>query len=43
MFVEPSDSRTPVPATATCMTALAWSAAGCSMDWWAAAMPQEAE
>ena len=24
---------TPVPATASCMTALAWSAAGCSRDW----------
>src|SRR5215217_7202460 len=32
-LVDPSDSRTPVPAAATCMTALAWSAAGCSMLW----------
>ena len=27
-LVDPSDSRTPVPAAATCMTALAWSADG---------------
>ncbi len=32
-LVEPSDNSTPVPATATCMTSLAKSATGCSMDW----------
>ena len=42
-LVDPSERRTPVPAAAACMTALAWSAAGCSRLWWAAAMPQEAE
>ena len=42
-LVEPSDSRTPVPAAATCITAFAWSAAGCSMLWYAAAIPSEAE
>ena len=43
MLVEPSESRTPVPAAAACMTSLAWSATGCSSDWYAAAMPQNAE
>ena len=33
MLVEPSESRTPVPAAAACITSLAWSAAGCSSDW----------
>ena len=33
MLVEPSDSVTPVPAAASCMTAFAWSATGCSMLW----------
>ena len=33
-LVEPSDSRTPVPAAATCITALAWSAAGWSRLWY---------
>ena len=42
-LVEPSERRTPVPAAAACMTALAWSATGCSRLWWAAAMPQKAE
>ncbi len=41
-LVEPSESRTPVPAAATCMTAFAWSAAGWSMLWYAALTPQEA-
>ena len=38
-LVEPSDSRTPVPAAATCITALAWSAAGWSMDWYCGGDP----
>jgi hypothetical protein len=41
-LVEPSDSRTPVCAAAACITALAWSAAGCSIDWYAAATPAAA-
>ncbi|CPU68106.1 Uncharacterised protein [Mycobacteroides abscessus] len=32
-----------MPATASCMTDFAWSAAGCSIDWYAAAMPSDAE
>ena len=39
--VDPPDP--PVPAAATWSTALAWSAAGCSIDWYAAAMPSDAE
>ena len=38
--MDPSERRMPVPATASCMIPLARSAAGCSIDWYGAAMPQ---
>ncbi len=41
-LVEPSETRTPVPAAATCMIAFAWSAAGWSLDWYAAETPTQA-
>jgi hypothetical protein len=41
-FVEPSERCTPVPATATCITCLAKSAAECSIDWYLAAIPSDA-
>ena len=40
--VDPSERRMPVPATASCMMPFARSAAGCSIDWYCAAMPSAA-
>jgi hypothetical protein len=41
-FVAPSESHTPVPASATCMTPRAKSQTGCRMCWKAAVMPSDA-
>jgi len=43
MFDDPSDTRTPVPAAATCMTAFACSATGWSLRCSAGATPSAAE
>ncbi|SHU45675.1 Uncharacterised protein [Mycobacteroides abscessus subsp. abscessus] len=40
--VEPSHTHTPVCAAAASITALAWSATGCSRDCCSAAIPQAA-